>query len=150
MRLEVDELTEEQGFNLTPLIDVVFLLLVFFLVATTFAEDDEVEMDLELPESTSGAAPESAAKLLVISIGSAGTLHVDGRPVTLDGLRQRLGAEARRDRDREVLIRGDTRVHFGSVAQALDACQAVKLRRISIAALPAAEAAGTPSRAESR
>lgn len=145
MRLDLEDSGDGGGeFNLTPLIDVVFLLLVFFLVATTFAEDDEVEMDLELPESTSGQASEGESKLLVISIADDGSMRVDGRTVSLEGLRQRLGTEARRDRKREVLIRGDTRVHFGSVAQALDACQAVKLSRISIAALPAAASGAAP------
>ncbi len=54
MRLDLEDPVEET-LNLTPLIDVVFLLLVFFLVSTTFA-DEQVEMDLELPEAQSGEA----------------------------------------------------------------------------------------------
>ncbi len=134
MRLEVDERVDE-GFNLTPLIDVVFLLLVFFLVATTFA-DQEVEMDLELPEATSGETS-SDGHLIVLSIARDGTMTVDGRPVlSMESLRQRLSAAAGRNKEQEVLIRGDTRVQFGLVAQAFDACLAASLRRISIAALP--------------
>ncbi len=134
MRLNVDE-TVDEGFNLTPLIDVVFLLLVFFLVATTFA-DDEVEMDLELPEATSGE-PSSSGHIIVVSVARDGKMTVDGRLVTLDGLRQKLRAAATSNREQEVLIRGDTRVQFGMVAKAFDACLAAELRRISIAAQPA-------------
>lgn len=133
MRLEVDEQIDE-GLNLTPLIDVVFLLLVFFLVATTFA-DSEVEMDLELPKATSGK-PSSSGHLLVVSIARDGSLSVDGRLVSMEGLRQKLRAAASKDRTQEVLIRGDTNVQFGIVAQAFDACLAASLRRVSIAAQP--------------
>lgn len=134
MRLDLED-PREDAFNLTPLIDVVFLLLVFFLVSTTFAKD-EVEMDLELPEATSGD-PSSDGHLLVISVAENGELRVDGRAVSEEALRQKLSAAAQRNNKQEVLIRGDTRVHFGRVAQAFDACLAASLKRISVAALPA-------------
>ena len=120
--------------NLTPLIDMVFLLLVFFLASTTFAKD-EVEMDLTLPEATSGEASDDG-HLMVINVKRDGTLTVDGRSMTIEGLRQRLRAVAARNRDQEVLIRGDDRVHFGVVAQAIDAGQAASLEHVAIAAEP--------------
>lgn len=126
----------EQGLELTPLIDVVFLLLVFFLAATTFAKD-EVDMNLQLPESTSGEASKERTRPIVIQVASDGALAVDGRTVTVEALHQKLRAAAGRDKDREVLIRGDTRVQFGAVAQAFDACLSASLRRVSIAAQPA-------------
>lgn len=143
MRLEVNDASEE-SFNLTPLIDVVFLLLVFFLVATTFA-DEEVEMDLQLPDAASGEAG-GDNRQLVISIAENGAMRVAGREVTMEGLRQRLRAEAQRDDEQEVQIRGDIRVHFGLVAEALDACRTASLSRVSIAALPAGRGGGTRPR----
>jgi biopolymer transport protein ExbD len=132
MRLEQDEHEEDFAPNLTPLIDVVFLLLVFFLAATTFSKE-EVELDLELPQSSHGSAAEDQ-KPVVIVVGKDGELFVDGRSVTLEALKQKLAAAARRNKDQEVLIRGDTRVQFGLVAQAFDACLGAALRRVSIAA----------------
>ncbi|MEM7205279.1 MAG: biopolymer transporter ExbD [Planctomycetota bacterium] len=133
MRLDLGN-TQEGALNLTPLIDMVFLLLVFFLASTTFAKD-EVEMDLTLPEASSGKA-ETDGHLLVINVKRDGSLTVNRRTVTLEGLRQRLRAAAAKDRDQEVLIRGDTKVDFGVVAKAFDACLAATLRRVSIAARP--------------
>lgn len=133
MRLSGDEEPEE-GFNLTPLVDVVFLLLIFFLTATTF-QKDEVEMDLELPEATSGA-PRGASDVLVIQVAKDGTLLADGRSVTLQALRQKLKAAAARNKDQKVSIRGDRRTQFGPVATVLDACRSAKLRSISILADP--------------
>jgi biopolymer transport protein ExbD len=137
MRLDRDGDESSQPLDLTPLIDMVFLLLVFFLAATTFAKE-EVEMDLDLPEATSGVA-QADDHLLIVNVLRDGTLRVDGRPVGLEGLRQRLLAAAARNKDQAVLIRGDTMVQFGVVAQAFDACLAAKLRRVSVAAEPEAK-----------
>ena len=138
MRLEAG--TPDEGvFDLTPLIDVVFLLLVFFLASTTFAKE-EVEMDLTLPESNTGVADEDG-HLLVINVQRDGTLTVDGRAVTMEGLRQRLRAAARRDREQQVLIRGDTEVAYGLVHQAVDACKEASLTRLAFASKPMGEGA---------
>ncbi|MEZ5965067.1 MAG: biopolymer transporter ExbD [Planctomycetota bacterium] len=137
MRLEREE-AQEQDLNLTPLIDMVFLLLVFFLAATTFART-EVEMDLDLPRSQA-AKSDRETHLLVVNVRRDGSIRVDGREVTPDGLRQRLRAAAERNKDQSVLIRGDTSVQFGAVAMALDACLGAKLSKVSVAAEPE----GTP------
>ena len=133
MRLELDELREDAP-NLTPLIDVVFLLLVFFLVATTFA-DQEVEMDLELPKASEGES-QGDDHLLVIDVAADGRTFVEGREVGTEALRQKLSAAAERDPEREVLIRGDGRVDLERIVAALDACRMASLRRVSIAAAP--------------
>ena len=134
MRLDRDTVPE-RGLDLTPLIDVVFLLLVFFLAATTFA-DDEVQMELELPQAQNGNEDRQPDRPLVIAVAQDGTLQVDGRQVSIEGLRQKLRAAAARDKDTEVVIRGDTRVHFGAVAQAFDACLGASLTKVAIAADP--------------
>ena len=135
MRLDAGS-EEEAVVNLVPLLDVMFLLLIFFLVSTTFAKD-EVDMNLVLPEARSGAPAESG-NLLVINVAQDGAITVDGRPVaTMEALRQKLRAAASRNRDQQVLIRGDTRVQFGLVAQALDACLGASLKRVAIRARPA-------------
>ena len=133
MRLDPGD-PEDSGLNLTPLIDIVFLLLIFFLVSTTFARD-EVEMDLQLPEASTG---EEAAEghLIVINVKRNGELFVDGRPVTVAALEQKLKAAARRDKKQEVLIRGDTQTQFGVVVQVLDLCRAAPLTQIAIGEEP--------------
>ncbi len=133
MRLDREEVVEE-SLNLTPLIDMVFLLLVFFLAATTFTRE-EVEVDLDLPQSTTGKAA-ADSHLLVINVLRDGRVRIDGREVSPEALRQRLHAAAARNKDQAVLIRGDTTAQFGVVAQALDACLAAKLSRVSMAADP--------------
>ena len=132
MRLDTGE-EFEGAISLTPLIDVVFLLLIFFLTATTFSRE-EVEMDLDLPEAASGKAG-GGEQTIVINIGRNGRIVMDGRTVTQEALHQKLRAAAARNRDRQVLIRGDTQARYGIVAKVFDACLLAKLRSISIGAI---------------
>jgi biopolymer transport protein ExbD len=134
MRHEFAEDEAPSGIDLLPLIDVVFLLLVFFLAATTFARD-EVALDLKLPEAKSGRAA-APARQLVVNVHADGRLVVDGREVTLEGLRQKLAAAGARDREQPVVVRGDTQAQFGLGLQVLDACRMAKLLRVDFAALP--------------
>ncbi|MGE3173065.1 MAG: ExbD/TolR family protein [Planctomycetota bacterium] len=134
MRLDLEERGEDPGINLTPMIDIVFLLLIFFLTATTFARE-EVEMDLKLPEAQSGVEGQSAHPLIV-QVFADGRLTLDGREVTLEALRQKLLAAAARDRSQSVLVRGDKLAQFGLGMQVLDACRLAKLGKVDFAALP--------------
>ncbi|MCK5944394.1 MAG: biopolymer transporter ExbD [Planctomycetes bacterium] len=134
MRLE-REGDEELGINLMPLVDVVFLLLIFFLAATTFARE-EVELDLRLPEAKSGEAGRSDRQL-VINVSSDGSLTMGGRAVTFEALRQKLVAAVSRNKDQAVLVRGDKAAQFGVGLQVLDTCRLAKVKKVDFAALPA-------------
>lgn len=134
MRPDPDDADDDFGINLTPMIDVVFLLLVFFLVATTFARD-EVEMDLRLPPARSGVDGQSG-HLLTVNVLADGRITVDGRELTLEALRQRLSAHATRNKDQAVLIRSDARGLVGTSLQVLDAVRLAKLSKVDFAALP--------------
>ncbi|MEO0480253.1 MAG: biopolymer transporter ExbD [Planctomycetota bacterium] len=137
MRLDIDE-DGYEGPNLTPLIDVVFLLLIFFLAATTFASD-EVQLDLELPQAQNGQEDRQRQEL-VIELLADGTTRVDGREVTKQGLEQKLRAVAARDPESPVRIRGDAAVEHRHLVAALDACRGASLRKVGIVAMPGASA----------
>ncbi len=135
MRLDDEDGDGNEAMNLTPLVDVVFLLLVFFLAATTLARE-EVELDLRLPEAKSGQQS-AAGRALVVNLLADGRLMVDGREVTLEALRQKLAAAWQRDRDQTVLVRGDQTAQFGIGLQVLDACRLAHITKVDFAALPA-------------
>ena len=134
MRLD-DDGDSDIGINLMPLVDVVFLLLIFFLAATTFATE-EVELDLRLPEAKSGESGK-ADRQLIINVQQDGTLSMGGRSVTMEALRQKLVAAIRRDKDQAVLVRGDKAAQFGVGLQVLDTCRLAKVKKVDFAALPA-------------
>ena len=133
MRLDEHE-DEGQGINLTPMVDVVFLLLIFFLAATTFARE-EVELDLRLPEARSGQ-PGEPGRQLVVNVLSDGRITMEGRDVTLEALRQKLAAAVARRADQAVLVRGDEAARFGVGLQVLDVCRLAKVKKVDFAALP--------------
>jgi biopolymer transport protein ExbD len=134
MRLDLDDADEEFNLNLTPMLDVVFNLLLFFLAATTFAKA-EVEMNLRLPEAKTGSEGKGG-HLLVINVFPDGRLMVEGRTVTFEALRQKLEAAKARNKDQAVLVRGDKQAQFGTGLQVLDTCRQVKIAKVDFAAMP--------------
>lgn len=124
----------ELGINLTPMVDVVFLLLIFFLAATTFA-NEEVALDLRLPQAKSGQDGKGD-RPLVVNVLADGRLHVDGREVSMEALRQKLQAAGERNAEQAVLVRGDQQAQFGIGVQVLDACRLAKIKKVDFAALP--------------
>jgi biopolymer transport protein ExbD len=102
--------------DLSPLMDIVFLLLIFFLVTTTFLPD--AGMDLELPESTT-AAPSDIAPT-VISVGEDGAVQIDGRAVSVDELQQAVQALPEAEREK-ITVRADARVDYGVIVRIIDA-----------------------------
>ena len=134
MRLDLDDRDEDSAINLTPMIDIVFLLLIFFLAATTFARE-EVSMDLRLPEAASGTES-NASTPLIVQLFADGRMTYEGREVNFEALRQKLLAAGARDRTRSVLVRGDKVAQFGLGLQVLDACRLAELGKVDFAALP--------------
>ena len=135
MRLDDrDDDRDAAGIDLTPMVDVVFLLLIFFLAATTFA-NEEVALDLRLPQAKSGQSGKHD-KPLVVNVLADGRLHVDGREVTFEALRQKLIAAGERNAEQAVLVRGDEQAQFGLGVQVLDACRLAKIKKVDFAALP--------------
>ena len=131
MRIAEAQDGDELVLNLAPLIDVVFLLLVFFMVATTFVEAER-ELDLALPETEGGAEPAAAPEELVVNVTADGRVVVAGEELSLDALRALLESTARRDPDLPVTVRGDEVARYGAVAAVLGLCQACGLRNTGL------------------
>lgn len=108
--------------SLTPLIDVVFLLLIFFLVATKFAEEDH-ELDVQLP-SASEARPLTSQPLeLFVGITDAGKFFVGGREITYEELDETMERAVENNPvNQSVVIRADKRVPLEHVVQVMDLC----------------------------
>jgi biopolymer transport protein ExbD len=115
--------------SLTPLIDVVFLLLIFFLVATRFAEEER-ELDLPLPDATEAQPLTVEPQEIFVNIDQAGQYVVSGQQVNLDELEQILNrAAANNPVHQSVIIRADKRVPFDFVVQAINLCKKVGIRK---------------------
>ena len=119
--------------NLTPLIDVVFLLLIFFMVSTTF--DRHARLKVSLPES-SARASQQQVEPLVLSIDASGNYFINDRQVInkqLDTLKAALKKTIGDDLDIALVLRADANTPHQSVVRAMDAASQLGLTKLSIA-----------------
>ncbi len=123
---------ESLELQLLPLIDVVFLLLIFFLMGTTFIELLD-KLDLQLPSSKSATRQERRNNL--VEMGATGEIYLNGAKVTMDELEGGLERIARGKGNKTVVIKADRRVSHGDVVQVMGLCQKARLLDIAIAAL---------------
>jgi biopolymer transport protein ExbD len=108
--------------ELTPLVDMVFLLIIFFLVATSF-QQAEREMAIALPISKSSGPISASLREIVINISAEGNIIVGGRTVEPAALRDMIADAVEVNPDQKVVVRGDRAVAYGRVVAALDACK---------------------------
>ena len=112
--------------NVTSLIDVMFLLLIFFIVSTTFVERPAIRIDLP---SAAHASPTHAGNL-VVSVAEDGSLFFNGEPVDRPGLAAELKEIAARDAQSLLVIEADKAVPHGIVIQVMDSARGAGLTRI--------------------
>lgn len=123
-------------FNITPLIDIVFLLIIFFLVASHFVRSDNAE-SVDLPEASAADPDENPALRLTISVLADGTYSVSGEAVSRERLFERIAglaaAAATEDTAPEVRIRADRTQQVGLVRPIIEHCARNRIRSIQFA-----------------
>ncbi len=135
MNLRPDRRDERVDVNLTPLIDVVFLLLIFFMVSTTF--DRHAKLKVELPEA-SAKKEQQAEDAVVLSIDVKGNYFINDRQVvntTLETLKTALQKTVADKKDVTLVLRADAKTPHQSVVRAMDAASQLGLTRLSIATI---------------
>lgn len=128
LKTQTDELP---ALNLTPMIDVVFLLIIFFMAASKFAEV-EADIDLQLPEVATARPLTSAPKQRTVSVEKDGQVQLDGEVMSLAELTSKLAAAQREFAQLSVVIRGDAACAFQHVAAALLACKDANISELGI------------------
>ena len=123
MIINVEQADAEPVIELTPVIDMVFLLLIFFLVATTF-QQAEREIQIALPAAESAGPISAALREIVINVSQDGSLIVGGAAMTLEGLRSLVSDAIERNPEQKVSVRGDREASYGVIARVLDVCKA--------------------------
>jgi len=125
--------------NLTPLIDVVFMLLIFFMVSTTFERESEIA--IELPEASSEERQE-APRRVEITIDAAGNYYVNGQALVntqIATLKQALSGAAGDDETPRILLSADRKTPHESVITAMDAARQLGFVRLTFATRQPAE-----------
>ncbi len=128
---------EEMELNLTPLIDVVFLLLIFFMVSTTF--DKQSEIAIALPESSSEPVSEKKQQL-IITIDAKGRYFINQKEVVsgrVDILRSAILIAAKGQQQPQVIIHADRMTPHQAVIGAMDALRQLGFNQLTFATLKA-------------
>lgn len=132
---------DEPEINLTPMIDVVFQLILFFLLGTEFAEkyagqakaDKETSLvPIELPTAAIGSSITPGPDPLVVSITKAGELYLNGEAVLLPELEQKLRAAKENYKDTAVVIAGDGQAYLQIVVDVLQTCERLQIKEAKV------------------
>ena len=123
MRIRPNTGSEDVVIEMTPMIDMVFLLLIFFLVATTFHQTER-EIKIALPIATSGGPISATLRELIVNVDVAGQIIVAGRTIEPDELRGRIETALANNREQKVTVRGDRATTYANVVRVLDICKA--------------------------
>ena len=136
MRIRDDRAQDDPEINLVPLIDVILVLIIFFVITTTF--DARSTLQLQLPNAKGEPTADQTQSLSVL-INAEGRYFVGDQEVLrtdIDALKQALTTAGGSDRARPVLLRADARTPHQAVVTALDALGQLGFRTISIATAP--------------
>ena len=123
------------GINIAPLVDVVFLLVIFFAVSTTFLET--AGLKLELPSSSSSAERESES--LTVQLTADGQLAFEGELMEASALRERLAGALEASERKIVTLRADTHAEHGEVVKVMDLIREAGAEGLTVDARAAAK-----------
>ncbi len=108
--------------DLTPIIDMVFLLLIFFLVATTFHQTER-EMQVALPAATSAGPISATLREIIVNVDAEGRIIVNGRTIDAQELRSLIERAVAGNPQQKVTVRGDRRTAYVNIIRVLDVCK---------------------------
>lgn len=130
MKFKKHLIVEKGQLDIVPLIDVVFLLLIFFMLTSSFVSPPGIKIDL--PRAVTSEA--ILDKNLVITVTDDNIIYLDQRPVQMAELLEKLAQAAREDRS--LLIKADRGVSLGKIVEIWDLCRDAGIVKINIATNP--------------
>lgn len=132
MPLKAFSSEDEPQINMTPMIDCVFLLLIFFMVGTQFI-DRERQTDIKLPTASVASPLTSGPDDIVVNIVGPELVKVGGETFSLEELEERLKEAKKNFADQGVLVRGSGPDPYQLVMDVLDACKRADISKVSLA-----------------
>ncbi|MBF0611401.1 MAG: biopolymer transporter ExbD [Magnetococcales bacterium] len=119
--------------DITPLVDVVFTLVIFFMITTTFSSVSGIKMDLPEASTTEAAKTD---KQVTVTVSRAGQFFIQGESVAEDQLEPRLLNAVKGEPNQLIVVQVDKESHFDPVVKVLDTARKLGLTRLAIAAKP--------------
>jgi biopolymer transport protein ExbD len=144
MPIKTDSLDEPQ-LNLTPMIDVVFLLIIFFMVGARFTEEaNDQKFEIELPTAAPVQIMSRTPDALVVVVARNGTITMRKKELSPEQLLQELRTAKAAYADQAVLIRGDGDGNYQAVIDVMNACHQAGIKKFSLAFKPTEVVSGQP------
>src|SRR5687768_17272452 len=131
MRIRDPIAEADEPFNMIPLTDMVFNLLIFFMAATTFAQVER-EMGLALPKTAAFASLSAAPQQLVINVGENGQPVVAAKAYSIDGIAELVKAAVGKNPDASIIIRSDRRGAREPLLEVFEACKRAGGQKVNI------------------
>lgn len=131
MKFQVRE-PEAAAFPLAPMIDVVFLLLIFFIATMQFSQSER-ELNVSVPVAEEGADAKQTVGEIIINVRENGEVVVDSTVMTQKQLYAKLSRIAAVHGNQAIRIRGDAKVDYEKIVQVVDVCQKAGIPNISFA-----------------
>jgi biopolymer transport protein ExbD len=120
------------GFQIAPMVDILLVLLCFFIVTWNFARK-EMELDVKVPAAQSSKEPVSTVNQTVLNVKWDGTVVWNRKAIPLEELRSRLQELARLYPDYAIIVRGDERATYRAIMNVLDICRGVGIWNVAFA-----------------
>lgn len=130
---------EQPYINMTPMVDVIMCLLVFFLAATKLYDWDQAEIPVQVPEVGSARPATEPPDDIQIAIISPGLVNVRGQSYDLKNLVTILADFRSRYEEQGVLIQGDAKLSYQDVADVLAVCDVARIKSVRLAVRPKVE-----------
>lgn len=127
MLIQSTEQSEQVSIDMTPLIDMVFLLLIFFLVATTFHQAER-EMKIALPEASTAGPISATLREIIVNVDAQGRIFVSRQELEPAALKTMIADAIKTNPDQKVTVRGDRQTPYANIVSVLDTCKAAGLQ----------------------
>jgi biopolymer transport protein ExbD len=131
MKFQTSE-PESADFPLAPMIDVVFLLLIFFIATMQYAQKER-ELNVSVPVAEEGADARQTVGEIIVNVRDDGSVVVDSSEMTQDQLYEKLTRIAAVYKNQAIRIRGDGKVEYQKIVEIIDVCQKAGIPNISFA-----------------
>lgn len=120
----------DQAVDISPLIDMVFILLIFFMVSTTFVKD--MKLDIERPGASS--ATRASSKVIKVYLDSQAQTYIDNQPIKVWAIQSKLRDMLRASTDKSVLVVTDETVPVEKLIEVVDQCRMSGAKDVAVAA----------------
>jgi len=120
----------DQAVDISPLIDMVFILLIFFMVSTTFVKD--MKLDLERPGASS--AVRASSKVIKVYLDNQAQTYIDNQPIKVWAIQSKLRDMLRNAAEKSVLVVTDESVAVEKLIEVIDQCRLAGARDVAVAA----------------